>query len=270
MLDIQTVSDYNHQFAPMLNNAQALLLRIDADHGDESVGAKIRLAALGWSDEMRSFLMDALDAYKQKTLEEVKQNDENRNVFCVRVDTNCEPLSFGQTVYAICDAGSKTFSEKCPVCDDTQKITVRGFEMDCPYCKYGRRMDDGSSAQSLTLRDYKVVDYVIHKVTVKGPAVKSAYYHPSSIGGLKLGETAVVYFEGFTKRRGAVECRSFDAYDIQSGDLPEKLSDRSVGCAFERKADCVAYVKRLHDLQKAALDKFNAEHGTAHEYPFTY
>lgn len=173
-------------------------------------------------------------------------------------------LSYGQRVYVAAKENYKSFTEKCPICDDTKKITVRGMEFDCPYCS-GYRSD--RKATTIFLYNYAVDEYIINSIEIKGEDVRVAY----SKDGVRCPFAS---YGGFTKNGngyGTVKTKKFCAYNFQPHN-PDALSIEHLEgeYCFLKKADALAFAKRLHERQKERLDKFNEEHGTNHAYPFDY
>lgn len=177
---------------------------------------------------------------------------------------------YGQKVYRIeprrHNAGN-TFKEKCPVCDDTKKVEIKGYTFKCPYCE-GSRSDP--EATQIMLRNYDVVEYIINRFEVNGADRKNAY---SGDGLLNDRNLPFVRWYGFTRWGNGlheVTSRQFSEYDFREVD-PDKVDINRPGdhCFFS-KSEAKKYCSRLHERQKGQLEKFNAEHGTDHAYPFEY
>lgn len=176
-------------------------------------------------------------------------------------------LSFGQSVYCIRVAEDKFFSDKCPICDDTKKVTIRGKEFSCPNCCGTGYSHSSNSATHIYLKDYQMDEYIINSITLCGPDTKCSY----SKGALKKGGRIKASYKGFVRYNNSY--MSVYSRDFRSGLFghtdPTKVLDPK-DCAFVNKADCKSFIRRLHEIQKEKLEQFNAEHGTSYEYPFSF
>lgn len=179
-------------------------------------------------------------------------------------------LHYGRRVYALaCDKVAEVRG-KCPICDDTQKITVREMVFDCPYC---RGVKSNQAATMIVLRNYVVDEYTINKIVIEGPETKTAYNKDGSPAG---GRYPGVFYGGFTKSGNGYNStfsRTFSKFDFRTHDpdglvLNYNLANDKI-CFLEKK-DAQAFVKRLHERQAEMLETFDAEHGTSHTYPFEY
>lgn len=178
-------------------------------------------------------------------------------------------LRYGQRVYVVIRTRYKDFREKCPICDDTTKVTIRSVEFDCPNC---RGYSNSRSATSISLYNYETEEYIINKVKIEGEEVRGAYKKDGSPAD---GRYPNLSYGGFAKRGNgynSISTKRFCSYNFEPHD-PDKISlQRDVGgeFCFLNANDAKAFAKRLHERQKEMLEKFNAEHGTNHQYPFTY
>ena len=177
---------------------------------------------------------------------------------------------YGQKVYMVdCmgtwGASAKTFTEKCPVCDDTRKINVRGFEFKCPYCDGAGR----GNAISITIRGYRVREWIINQVDIVGEERKNAYCNKGSEDDLP--HTRWYGFHRSDNSYGGISTRQFYTSEVCDEDPNEISPGEDVGRrVFLTKVSAEKYCRRVHEAQKAQLDRFNAEHGTAHEYPYEF
>lgn len=177
-------------------------------------------------------------------------------------------LYYGQKVYVVENHERVSFKEKCPVCGDTNEIEVKGYKFRCPLCAdSGRR----NGATEITVRDYMVFDYIIHKFDVIGEQTKGAYTGDALFNDRYLPR---INWHGFTKCGNGydgIRSRDFNEFDFREIDPDEvDLVCVTAKPCFYSKADANRFCKRLHERQKELLDKFNAEHGTNHAYPFEY
>ena len=91
------------------------------------------------------------------------------------------------------------FREKCPVCDDTRKIRVRGFEFDCPNCcRYSRQQ----TKEYLRLMKYEVKDFIVNEIKIKGPDTKSGF-SPNGLQAPRI--TSIKAFHKYSRSQGDIE-----------------------------------------------------------------
>ena len=69
------------------------------------------------------------------------------------------------------------FSLKCPSCNDTRKITYKGyngsdFECECPICKGSVYHGYGNK---ISLTNWELHEYIVYKINAQGPETVSAY-----------------------------------------------------------------------------------------------
>lgn len=180
------------------------------------------------------------------------------------VDDN-EFFHFGQRVYVVSSNESKTFRDKCPVCDDTHKINVRGFEFTCPHCS---AYNSSSRSTTYTVYDYVVDEYIINKLTISGEEVMSAY---NKDGSVRDGRYPRVQYSGFTRwsaAANAVSTKKFCELDFTISHSVDMFG-RSDAC-FLNKKDADKFARQLHLRQKEVLAQFCEEHDVEHEYPFSF
>ena len=177
-------------------------------------------------------------------------------------------LRFGQRVYVVSETGCKMYHEICPVCDSTGKINVRGYEFDCPYCRsYSIRKD----VNSISVFDYEAKEFIINKIEICGEEVRSAY---KSDGTIADGRYPYVRYNGFSPsiKKSRIQMKKFAGYEFQKHDPEKTMLPHNIDkeYCFLSKPDAVKFIKRIHERQAELLEKFNAEHGTDHKYPFEY
>ena len=188
---------------------------------------------------------------------------------CVEVADDSE-FDFGQKLFVVTakKKGLKRFREKCPICGDTKEIELKGYKVKCPLCE-GYRTDRGATV--IELYGYEVTEYIINRFEVRGVDYKKAYSGDGLLDDRNLPKVTWYGFARWGNSDSATESRQFSAYEMMTHD-PDKLDIRRnlSGCAFFSKTDATRFCKRLHERQKEKLDKFNAEHGTDHQYPFEF
>ena len=76
----------------------------------------------------------------------------------------------GTKVYIIQNTSSKSFEEKCPMCEDMKNITYKGFTVPCPLCSSRKE-----NVKNITIRKYEVVELIVNGYEISGPENKSCY-----------------------------------------------------------------------------------------------
>jgi hypothetical protein len=174
---------------------------------------------------------------------------------------------YGQSIYSISTRDYKTFREKCPVCDGLSVIQYRGFELKCPYCEVGK-VD--TSATMLSISDYHVIEYIINKVELRGLETKENYKGDRILTDRFLPRATWSGFCKLGNSYNSIYTKNFGEYDMRKRD-PETIPLREAkNACFYSKADANRFCRRIHERQAEMLAKFNADHGTSHEYPFKY
>lgn len=195
-------------------------------------------------------------------------NKSNKRTICVEV-VDDSPFDFGQKLYVVTTKkwnGYTVFNGKCPICDDKKEIKLKGYTFKCPLCQ---AYIANNSATRIEIYNYEVREYIINHVEIQGVNYKNAY---SENGRHNDKNLPAVKWYGFDRYGTSfTESHQFSSDEIQTSD-PDKLDIKKnlSGQAFFSKADAARFCKRLHERQKELLTKFNAEHGTEHEYPFEY
>jgi len=178
-----------------------------------------------------------------------------------------EDYHYGETVYVLepeyCKWGSKSvyLREKCPLCDDTRKISVRGYEFTCLMCS------SNNKHTSTSLDKWRVTPFIVNSFEVHGGTRKSAY-KPSTMYDAENLPT-IRLWKGFCKIGTDVRTIDFIKNVTEAVDV-EEINDavHYSSKVFRDKKLAVAVCRRLHEIQKETLARFNEEHGTAYEYPF--
>ena len=175
---------------------------------------------------------------------------------------------YGQKLFGIKPFNSKGLREPCPICDDTRKVTIRGVEFQCPACSSNSSYNDQNIENSITVCDYKIVEYIVNKVVISGPDYKSAYKGETDYYNLPF-----VSFEAFERTSNGyngVSMRKMpgSSYDIDPTVERMLQETRVSDYVFTDKKLANEVIKALKARDKGLLEKFNAEHGSSHEYPF--
>ena len=168
-------------------------------------------------------------------------------MFTLKINLNAAlDFQYGQKLYVVepdptlnCNRNRVTFSEKCPVCDNTRKIQYRGFELKCTYC------------------DRVGVNYIcIEKYTVSG---------------IKSELPVIKNIRMFTRwGRGFSDCKTKEINMRNVDPKDERLvaEHRSVDFVFTSKEAAAHALELLIENDKKRLNEFNKEHGTEYKYPF--
>ena len=191
--------------------------------------------------------------------------------------SNQTPVQYGDKVYLIVHNNCQHFREKCPICDDTKKVVIRGKEFRCPQCDTHPNDD----ANRLTLFSWEVVEVIVNHMVIHGPEEKAAFVRYNK-GEPNRGDLPFVSkIMGF-RRRG----NSYDGvytYDIPVSKMRYDPDEETVRRVVEQISrydeDLTKYVwtsrkaaekvmqKQVeHDRKK--LEEFDRMHGTEHKYPW--
>lgn len=160
-----------------------------------------------------------------------------------------------------------TFSEICPICDDTREVTIRGQAFECPMCKGGY-----GAANHISLRNWVVQEYIVNGLTIKGPCSKAEFKRefPVITDGLAFGICGRGYDNVLTR---SVPISFERDVDPPEDEWPNIISEKSLGrkirdVVFRKKSDAEQFCKAVILNDKDRLKKFNEKHGTNHKYPF--
>lgn len=172
-------------------------------------------------------------------------------------------VSYGEKFYKVEADVSQDFYDDCPVCDNTNKIVVKGYEFPCPYCRLA-----GSTTPLLRLLEYRVYEYRVYALSViaRESFVMNVGNEPEKglgepeISGVRAYR--VVNDGGFRQQKVSLIRNLWDREY-------SKIQGKSISsyCWHDKeKANrvCVA----LHKAQMKKLEEFNKEHNTELEYPF--
>lgn len=151
----------------------------------------------------------------------------------------------------------KSFSEKCPVCDNKRTISYRGYEIKCSYC-------DRLGANYVTVTKYVLREYYVNKIVIEGSNTAS---------GLRSSLPEVTEIRAFTRWNN-----SFDGYKTRDvlirnidpeGDLEALLGKREYDSfVFTSKEAAQKALEIIMNNERTKLEKFNEQHGTTHEFPY--
>lgn len=167
-------------------------------------------------------------------------------------------FSFGQRLFIVESERTADYNSKCPICDDTHKITVRGVEFDCPMCRAAR---SGQSLQHISVHKFVTREYFINELRIFGEENKSDY-------GNNMVPPTVAY-KAFTRNSASYNgAKTRSVYDRQLDPSDENIIDRMEDWVFSTKAKAECYRKMLIQRDKERLDKFNELNGTDYVYPF--
>ena len=163
------------------------------------------------------------------------------------------------------------FSSKCPSCNDTRRITYKGyngsdFECECPVCKGSVGHGYGNK---ICLTNWELHEYIVYKINAQGPETVSAY--KDGIGYIdsmsltafcKIGRCLDDYIQTnvpCVENRVDTDIKSIDmdAYYFSPKDY-----------VFRKKADAARFLEALKERDKQRLAEFNKTYGTEYEYPF--
>ena len=181
---------------------------------------------------------------------------------------NDSPFYYGMKVFVVkADPRnrSKMFTDKCPVCGDSRRVEIKGYNLPCPMCNSSSR--PRSDAIAIDLTNFIVIEFIINELSIKGDYYKKDYAPSSN----KLPRAEWKGFARWGYGYQDMETRKFTDFDFYDKDAEAVDLKSSISSyCFYTKADANKFCKRLHERQKEILDKFNAEHGSDHQYPFTY
>lgn len=164
-------------------------------------------------------------------------------------------VSYGEKFYKVESDDGRDFYDDCPVCDNTKKIVVKGYEFPCPYCHLA-----GSPTPLLRLLEYRVYEYRVYALSVSARVSPEKGLGEPEIGGVRAYR---VVKDGVPRQQNVLLSRVL--WDREYS----KIQGKSISsyCWHDKeKANrvCVA----LHKEQMKKLEEFNKEHNTGLEYPF--
>jgi hypothetical protein len=191
----------------------------------------------------------------------------------IRESIDFVSVSYGEKIYKVEADYGVEYHEDCPVCDNTKKIKVRGFEFKCPYCGYPSL--DWLNARLLSLSNYKVYEYYVYEFTLSGKVPGFVFDKTDNSPDvtsdmLQRGATiqAVKIIRSVAGEGGKIPDKTLELrsvfWDQSSQDVlcePEKY--------YWHDRDAAEHVcALLHEQQRETLRKFNEEHNSDNEYPF--
>lgn len=163
------------------------------------------------------------------------------------------------------------FSSKCPSCNDTRKITYKGyngndFECECPVCKGSFYHGYGNK---ISLTNWELHEYIVYKINAQGPETVSAY------------KDGIGYIDSMSLTAFCKTGRCMDDYiqtnvpcvenhvdvDIKSMDMDAYYFDPQ-DHVFRKKADAAGFLEALKERDKQRLAEFNRTYETEYKYPF--
>lgn len=172
----------------------------------------------------------------------------------------------GERFYMIHPRHIQTFIEKCPICDGTRKVTIKGAEFDCPCCQvYRHRVAD---MQSINIFAFDIEEYIVNGFKVSGPEVKSAYQKDGTVKSHPI----ILSFEAFSKRGGnslrdLVEVTVPRGRDLDPEDSRIISSSDVSDFGFTTIKRAKDVVKLYINREKNRLSEFNQKFGCNYKYP---
>lgn len=161
-------------------------------------------------------------------------------------------------------------SSRCPSCNDTRKITYKGFddkiyESECPICKGATYRGYGNT---IDLYNWNVNEYIVYDLDARGNVKESAYKDGAVmesfglIAFCRVGRCSGDYITThvpFSSARVDVDIASLDfsGYRFNPDDY-----------VFRKKADAVKFCNAIKEYDKQRLIEFNKTYGTDYEYPY--
>ena len=163
------------------------------------------------------------------------------------------------------------FSSKCPSCNDTRKITYKGyngsdFECECPVCKSSVYHGYGNK---IGLTNWEVHEYIVYMINAQGPKTVSAY------------KDGIGYIDSMSLTAFCKTGRCMDDYIQTNVPCVENHVDIDIKSmnvdadyftpkdyVFRKKVDAVRFLEALKERDRQRLAEFNKTYETEHEYPF--
>ena len=170
--------------------------------------------------------------------------------FKVRDDT---PFVLGQKIYKVERVASDKFESKCPVCDDTRTVVVKGYACKCPYCSNSHE----ANLSSVWIYRYAVKEYIINRVEIEGSQYKKGY--GDNVPDKYL---PTVRYSAFKKEGAYITSTVIGMYNFTNP------RDTEFPSFFFKKSEAESACKQLNAQAKESLTDFNKRNGTSHEYPY--
>lgn len=169
-------------------------------------------------------------------------------------------FAYGEKLYVVKMGQSQYIREKCPVCDDTGKIEIKGHRCRCPFCR-----DPYEHRDDLNIHHYEVVEYIINEVRIQGPEVKKVYEAGRIDWESNLPWATYYGFAKTNSRFNSVDRRSFFSSELFD-ELKEYSSQDKV--VTKRKKLAEEACAKANAKEKEKLAEFNKTFGTAHPWPW--
>lgn len=180
----------------------------------------------------------------------------------LKINLEREPrFHYGQKLFVVRKANTKSYSEVCPVCKGERKVTIGGIsDLLCPYCQ----VSNGRKATYISVQEFVVLECFVNEIKIKGDTTKN----------LCAGQEAPfpqIYISGFTRvgnGYGSVYSVRLDNPRYIDEVPKDRLFALPEDCVYTTKKGAEELKKMFIEYQKDELRKFNEEHGTNYEYPF--
>lgn len=166
------------------------------------------------------------------------------------------------------------FSSRCPSCNDTGKITYKGyngsdFECECPVCRGGVGRGYGNNRIELT--NWEIHEYIVYEVNARGSEVISSYKDGAACmesislkAFYRFGRCADEYI---TTQVPVLNLVNRVDKNVEEIDI-DIYSFNSEDYVFTKKSDAAKFLKALQERDKRRLVEFNKTYKTKYEYPF--
>ena len=178
----------------------------------------------------------------------------------------------GEKVYAIHQWNSRTFSQKCPVCDGEKKITYRRYELPCPYCVAGMSTSTNGKPivrDTITMYAFEVEEYIVNHIEIEGPDLKKTY--SASERGKLENMPKIKCVAAFTRRNSG--CNGTATILVRDGIFLDPDDDKVINVlrmsdySFTTRKKAEHAVDLLVEREKKRLAVFNEKFGCSYEYP---
>lgn len=172
------------------------------------------------------------------------------------------PVKFGQRLFIIRPSESDMIREKCPICDDLGKITLKGIAgLACPYCS-GYLSHADRSRNNIPIHKYSIYECVVNRMEFVGEETVNKYKddgYPSPR----------VNMRGFYKTGNGYH----NTYDVPLMNakidvIPENFAGTSSDYVFTTRKLAEQARRKYVEYEIAGIDRFNDDHGTDFTYPW--
>ena len=175
------------------------------------------------------------------------------------------PYYLGQKLYVISSKATTFFREACTICNDTKKITIKGYQCDCPMC-CSKNAEDNRNI--LRLYNPVILEYIINELKITGALEKGWYRNTDT----HLYDVSYSAFHKTGKDMQSIKTRVFTLNDLnQRVPTPEEVKAFrffECGNTFTEKIGADIFLDKIHSIQNDILMEFNREHNTHYRYPF--